>query len=502
MKYQKEGLQLKLYFFLWKNFIPNKFENLAFDYSGEFTVQNLDVEAKSFKNTDLKISSFNNSNLINILAQHKRENYIDSVSNTENIECFPILNKQKYFIIAIGKIFDFYILKHKMHFFIEFILSSVEERKKVEIAQLIDRIELSNNSKQLFKLVINQEELEILETPKKEMKINNNENDFFKYLSNENEIEYKDNFQIEAIEILVLSRELNIENEPEYKNELKVKNALEKIDLIFKCKKSKIELISKHAFFINFLKQACNSTIEDQILLFTQKIKIEKFTNLFKNKEKRFLKKFFKKYLRKTIQIKETEEREELEFFQSTNYSLILLGLLERIFMKKVIEKEIFYKFFSKYKLISLQANFHNLMHKFKDLDNINLVNQIANKKTFLLNRIFSSINQKRTNETMLKTNLYKWKIINLKSTSIEHISILNSLPNLEEEFTERITEVEYKYKNIMEKNKLEFEKIIGEKNNEMKNKQNEINKLCLQLQDLKFNFDNEKNNLNASIDK
>lgn len=522
-KKEKEDLLLKMNFLIWRNDIPNKFFNLSYEYNNQFSISNYKPKNPSaFNNSELKISTNNTDKdneqicYLNIFSKINKVLLTESFSNTESdIKFISCLDKIKYFIIIIIQIFKSVELRNIMFFIKNLIVHNESIKKQDEFIYKINEIENPRLNVNL-EIANNQEELEILvkeNTYNYSQKTNNGMVDYFNMNYNNNlfhnickkyEIDQSNNFQIERIESNH-SAEISKTNITEINNQynyLKIKSSIEKILLIFDSSIKNQVFYLKSTFLMNFLKTANNYVFHDKIAILTLKIKYEKLSYLIRKKEKNLKRKYFKKYAFKTRYLKENEEKEELEFFQNTNYSLILFGILERISIKKFSEKEMFHRFFSNLRLKYLQVNFYELSNRLTDLDNSNFLNEYVNRKNTVLNRLLFSKFLQASKEFTIKSCFYKWKSVYLKSTTIEQSSILNSLPNLEEEFTERINEIEIKYRNMMDNNKSEYDNKVSEKDKEISKLKIDVQKLSDKLADLQKFFDNEKNNIISNYEK
>jgi len=528
-KKEKEKLLLKIHFFIWNKAaaIPYRFSNLSFNYINNFSINNSKIKNTfGFNASKLKIIKNNDSHkesnqlCFNLFAKKSNKHLlIDSFSNTEsNIHCISALDKHRFFMLFIFKIYECVEKRNQMNFMNKFIILLEQIKKEDEIILRINEIENSRINHHNFEIVNNQEEKEITftEITDKNNKFNNisnnlnieynNDNNLFDYIKDdENEFENPTNYlQIKTKENNndigpIISNNSNDSNNTEFK----FKNAFEKIIFMLDSYKKCFELNLKCSFWISFIRTVNYNTNHDKIIILGYKLKQEKLSYLIRKKQKNQLKTCFKKFAKKAFLIKEQDEKEELEFFQNTNFSLILLGLIERIFMNKLSEREMQQRFFSNLKLNYLKANFFQLSNRLTDLDNSNFLSENVKKKNLIFNRVLISLHIKAfKKQNALKTCFYKWKNFNLKSTAIEQSSILNSLPNLEEEFTERINDIEIKYRKIMDKNKFEFESKINEKNYEINESKNNLRELFDKITELQRNFESEKQTLISNYEK
>jgi chromosome segregation ATPase len=147
------------------------------------------------------------------------------------------------------------------------------------------------------------------------------------------------------------------------------------------------------------------------------------------------------------------------------------------IFKKILINKKLKYILNQKY-IRSIKKYFDHLKteiilnNKIKETSDLNLQSQpeIINSNN-KLNKILILIQSKFSNNYKIKLALERWKNFILKSKSIEHIDLINSYKNIEDEFSNKISEIEKAYESnvgdILRKNK-DLDRKLREANKEL----------------------------------
>jgi len=503
-KKDNQNILLRFRFFSWKNLIFNRFQNLNFYCENDFTIKNSkEKKIIAFEKCKLRISTEDNFDELNgnfsilLLSDMKKGRLKDSFTNTDISTLNGFVNNLNYFIFLFLRIILNTLSKNKIYFMIKLKYYSEDIKKEKDILKRLDE---NRKNKNLFlEIVNNQEQIEINFYNKNIIEKNNdnllelNKNEYQIQISNRQQINGSDNFvNQEHLEIT-------------HKNfffDIQLQTAFKKIIFLLQLQFRKFENNYKYYFWLKLSQIANITKSEDKILLLNYDIKLEKLCMLVKRKHLFYLKQNFKKFMRKTYILQRNEEKEELEFFQTMNYSLILLGLLERIFHKNFNETVMIHRFFTNFKIKYLQLNISEMNNKLSNSIDFNRINENSSKKFNLLFRLVSLRIHHINNEITVKIIFYKWKIFNLKLITMDQQSILNSLPNLEDEFTYKINEIDMKYQNILDKNKSEYEKKLNEKYNENRDKQIELNKLNQKFFELEFTLENEKNNNITNFEK
>ena len=274
------------------------------------------------------------------------------------------------------------------------------------------------------------------------------------------------NFIRQTLENKKISSFKNVEEEKKL-NFDKNKIFLEKCFLFYENIYKKNILMIKFQFMFKFFKVSNFNFQKNKFLLYHKLIIKNKLKYLLRKKFYFELKNSFEIFKNKIFFLKKLEDKEELEFFQSTNYSLIMLNTLERIFSKHYNIKEFSFRLF------------YNLKLKYFTYNNLSLqINDEEKKiilKKFLTHKIIFS---KFSKNFLVKTFFYKWKFLIFKEYSNEQTEILNSIPNLEAEFSSKINDIEKAYKEIIQKTQNDYDKKILEQNTDIQSLKSDIKKI------------------------
>lgn len=515
----KDQILLKFYFLFWRKLSKDHtHQNLARQNANFFTIRN-DwglQKIKKFETEKLKISRFlddiykqtsaHQSFYLSFLCKRKFIN--DAHVNSDPIGLIPILHQEKYFSMIIMKIFELATLKAKFIFLKNLKLLNLNKRTTIVIRQqpsntnnlslsnisIEGKLNVPNKSEPAYKRLTLQNKTLTPRNALQGLEISGTNEVHEKYLNtsnNDNLLDYiKDNREKPDNSLLNQSfNHVMLKHDESTK-----KFSLQKLIYIIQSMKKLFEINTKFYFWINIVKMTSEAKLNQRSMTYVNLCQISKFNKLkflIKKQQTKSMRNSFKLFLRKTFKIKEIEEKEELEFFQNTNYSLILLNLLERIFIKNYNTSEFKTKFFLKLKLINSNRNYIELSHKINNIDIFNNVTQISNKKSFILHKILYCKLQKKTQNNLLKRIFILWKNVQLNSIIKEQKSILDSLPNLEDEFTEKINHIENAYKTFIEKMSLDEDRKIKEKNDEINNLREEIKSLIQNNKELKILYEN-----------
>jgi chromosome segregation ATPase len=145
------------------------------------------------------------------------------------------------------------------------------------------------------------------------------------------------------------------------------------------------------------------------------------------------------------------------------------------IFKKILINKKLKYILNQKY-IRSIKKYFDHLkieiiLTKNKETSELNLQSQSEIINSNQLSKILILIQSKFSNTYIIKLALERWKNFILKSKTLEHIDLINSYKNIEDEFSNKISEIEKAYESnvgdILRKNK-DLDRKLREANREL----------------------------------
>jgi hypothetical protein len=517
IKKKNEDLLIKNIFFYWKSISRKFFENLRFCSGIYFSYKEKKL---IFDNKNISISLIN-ENSFDILSKAE-------FNENDNDKDKEKRNKIILFLLIIMKFFDNKIIKEKI--FLIKNLNIISNKNKI----IINKNEIENTLSLFIETKNNKGIFDDNECVYLGNDSNNNNNDnnifapkdilvsesirnqedYFKYTDNNIKESLNNNYnniyynnyssicEIENTEQFYFNGNLLKSNN---KNIQEIEKVMLSINNFIKIKHNKLKnlFFSKFQFFL--YEKINNETNYEFLRLF----QVEKLKLLLQRKSFYQKKIYFRRYFSIINSLKESENYEELEFFKNSNYSLILFSLLERILLNYNKDNEIKNKFFTKLKILTLE---NKCLLYDKNLNEINdyLIQIEKNKeKTEAILLIYKYIiknNIKKDKKIYLKNYFLKWKLINLEENSSEYISILNSLPVLEQEFSQKINDIDSAYKELIEKNLNEYNIKLKEKDNEIEyikeNLKNTLNNLNY-LKDIELKFSEkikENENLKAEV--